>query len=205
MVRSTSTRSDSRFIKEHLGGSPEAYPLRDRDALYQRGAQHAHSGPITTSICNEPTTTTTTTSSSSSSSVLPSGGNDLNPTTSDPIPSSTLPAAQSQSMRPILVVSAPTAMPVVAITCAAIGGAVSVAVICALIYVWRIRRRTKRVKRVMNVLGSGASVSSRVANRGLYLPSCVRAHSFWSRAYYTHVTVVLALVGAIKIYDQLAR
>ncbi|KAH9981634.1 hypothetical protein BJV74DRAFT_797857 [Russula compacta] len=148
MARSTSTRSDSHFIKEHLGGShakPEAYPLQARGASYRRGARHARSGPITTSaaidnsISNELTTT---------SSILPSGDG-LNPT-SDPIPSSALPA---QSMQPILIISAPTAVPVVAITCAAIGGAVSVAVILALIYVWRIRRRTKKIKRAMNVLG----------------------------------------------------
>lgn len=51
---------------------------------------------------------------------------------------------------------APASVPVLAITCGAVGGVVALAVILALLYVRRIRRRVKSMKRRTNVLGPGA-------------------------------------------------
>ncbi|KAF8496563.1 hypothetical protein F5888DRAFT_1705230 [Russula emetica] len=48
---------------------------------------------------------------------------------------------------------APSSVPVFAITCGAVGGIVALAVVLALVYVRRIRRRVKSMKRRTNVLG----------------------------------------------------
>ncbi|KAI0296376.1 hypothetical protein BC826DRAFT_1004623 [Russula brevipes] len=50
----------------------------------------------------------------------------------------------------------PRTVPVAAITCAAVGGAVVLAAVLALIYMMRVRRRVKRMKRCTNILGPGA-------------------------------------------------
>ncbi|KAH9985498.1 hypothetical protein BJV77DRAFT_112501 [Russula vinacea] len=62
--------------------------------------------------------------------------------TSSPSPSPTTAATR-----------APAPVPVLAITCGAVGGVVALAVILALVYVRRVRRRVKSMKRLTNVLG----------------------------------------------------
>ena len=49
-----------------------------------------------------------------------------------------------------------SSVPVLAITCGAVGGVIALAVVLALVYVRRIRRRVKSMKRRTNVLGPGA-------------------------------------------------
>ena len=49
-----------------------------------------------------------------------------------------------------------SSVPVLAITCGAVGGIIALAVVLALVYVRRIRRRVKSMKRRTNVLGPGA-------------------------------------------------
>ena len=56
-------------------------------------------------------------------------------------------------------VPVPAPVPVLAITCSAVGGVVALAVIFALVYVRRVRRRVKSMKRLTNVLGPGARAS----------------------------------------------
>jgi uncharacterized protein (TIGR03382 family) len=56
-------------------------------------------------------------------------------------------------------VPVPAPVPVLAITCSAVGGVVALAVIFALVYVRRVRRRVKSMKRLTNVLGPGARIS----------------------------------------------
>ena len=53
------------------------------------------------------------------------------------------------------VMRAPASVPVLAITCSAVGGVVALAIIFALVYVRRIKRRVKSMKRRTNVLGPG--------------------------------------------------
>ncbi|KAF8474450.1 hypothetical protein DFH94DRAFT_131619 [Russula ochroleuca] len=48
---------------------------------------------------------------------------------------------------------APASVPVLAITCGAVGGVVALAIILALVYVRRVRQRVKNMKRLTNVLG----------------------------------------------------
>ena len=49
-----------------------------------------------------------------------------------------------------------SSVPVLAITCGAVGAIVALAIVLALVYVRRIRRRVKSMKRRTNVLGPGA-------------------------------------------------
>jgi hypothetical protein len=56
------------------------------------------------------------------------------------------------------VMRAPASVPVLAITCSAVGGVVALAIIFALVYVRRVKRRVKSMKRRTNVLGPGAHV-----------------------------------------------
>lgn len=65
----------------------------------------------------------------------------------------------SSSPVPVREVPVPTPVPVLAITCSAVGGVVALAVIFALVYVRRVRRRVKSMKRLTNVLGPGARIS----------------------------------------------
>jgi uncharacterized protein (TIGR03382 family) len=58
-------------------------------------------------------------------------------------------------------------VPVLAITCGAVGGIIALAVVLALVYVRRIRRRVKSMKRRTNVLGPGARFSS------VYILDCI--------------------------------
>ena len=51
---------------------------------------------------------------------------------------------------------APSSVPVLAITCGAVGAIIALAVVLALVYVRRIRCRVKSMKRRTNVLGPGA-------------------------------------------------
>lgn len=75
--------------------------------------------------------------------------------TSSPSPSPTTAATR-----------APAPVPVLAITCGAVGGVVALAVILALVYVRRVRRRVKSMKRLTNVLGPGALPLSLPPNQG---------------------------------------
>ncbi|KAH9981633.1 hypothetical protein BJV74DRAFT_797856 [Russula compacta] len=68
---------------------------------------------------------------------------------SDPTPSMSL---QAQPTQPTASTRAPSTVPVAAITCAAVGGVVVLAIIFAVIYVRRIKRRVKRMKRATNIL-----------------------------------------------------
>ena len=85
------------------------------------------------------------------------GDNNLNKTNSL---SGGRPASDSDS-RPeapaAAATRAPSSVPVLAITCGAVGGMIALAVVFALVYVRRIRRRVKSMKRLTNVLGPGAA------------------------------------------------
>ena len=59
----------------------------------------------------------------------------------------------------VTVMRAPASVPVLAITCSAVGGVVALAIIFALVYVRRVKRRVKSMKRRTNVLGPGARIS----------------------------------------------
>lgn len=85
--------------------------------------------------------------------------------TSSPSPSPTTAATR-----------APAPVPVLAITCGAVGGVVALAVILALVYVRRVRRRVKSMKRLTNVLGPGALPLSPTQ------PRAARQHRFVCRA-----------------------
>lgn len=72
---------------------------------------------------------------------------------------------------------APASVPVLAITCGAVGGVVALAIILALVYVRRVRQRVKNMKRLTNVLGPGARLSTLSRAVGYQTaPSIVHAH-----------------------------
>jgi hypothetical protein len=72
-------------------------------------------------------------------------------------PSPVLAPSSQPSGQPKAAARAPSTVPVAVITCAAIGGAIIVATLLALVYYFRIRRRVKRMKRCMDILGPGTS------------------------------------------------
>jgi uncharacterized protein (TIGR03382 family) len=76
-----------------------------------------------------------------------SGGRPASDSDSSPAPTAANGRAPSSSV------------PVLAITCGAVGGIIALAVVLALVYVRRIRRRVKSMKRRTNVLGPGARFS----------------------------------------------
>ena len=112
--------------------------------------------------------------------------------TSSPSPSPTTAATR-----------APAPVPVLAITCGAVGGVVALAVILALVYVRRVRRRVKSMKRLTNVLGPGAlplSPTQPRAARQHHRLSVVHAHLlFWLRT-----CADVAVPVTIAIDDRLA-
>ena len=70
--------------------------------------------------------------------------------------SSPAPAAQQHPTAVGTTRASSSSVPVLAITCGAVGGIIVLAVVLALVYVRRIRRRVKSMKRRTNVLGPGA-------------------------------------------------
>lgn len=77
------------------------------------------------------------------------------------------PASESDSS-PAPTTTSRSSVPVLAITCGAVGGIIALAIVLAIVYVRRIRRRVKSMKRRTNVLGPGARVSS-VYDLSIYL------------------------------------
>lgn len=113
--------------------------------------------------------------------------------TSSPSPSPSPTAAATR---------APAPVPVLAITCGAVGGVVALAVILALVYVRRVRRRVKSMKRLTNVLGPGALPLSPTQLRAArqHRLSVVHAHLlFWLRT-----CADVAVPVTIAIDDRLA-
>lgn len=53
--------------------------------------------------------------------------------------------------------SHPSKMHVIAIVSLAVGGAIALTLVLALVYVWQIRRKVERFRKSMNVLGPGVS------------------------------------------------
>lgn len=91
--------------------------------------------------------------SRSSVTVVPTSAAPGNATDGQSLP------ASSSSPVPVREVPVPAPVPVLAITFSAVGGVVALAIIFALVYVRRVRRRVKSMKRLTNVLGPGACTS----------------------------------------------
>jgi hypothetical protein len=162
MVGSTFPRSVSPLVADTVGASSSAMAPRRRKGKgnnwVDRAVVRARSGLI------------------AAHSVTAGDNNSNNPTVSLNLSartasSSPVSATLAPSVHPTTTADAtraPASVPVLAITCGAVGGVIAVAVILALIYVRRIKRRVKSMKRRTNVLGPGARVSPN--GRGLAPP-----------------------------------